>query len=57
MSSERIFNLAASSCGYDVKTVVGAAAAREDRRVWDLAERYQAELNDAGNDATDGDAA
>lgn len=46
MASSRIFDLAARACGHNPDTGVGAENARHDPRVWDLAERYQAELND-----------
>ena len=50
----RIFALAATSLGYDIATGVGAQLAREDHRVWDLAEKYQVELDDAAHEALDG---
>lgn len=45
MASQSIFDLAARACGHDPDTGVGAENARHDRRVWDLAEQHQAEVN------------
>lgn len=45
MASNRIFDLAARALGHDPTNVTGAENARHDHRVWDLAEQYQAEVN------------
>lgn len=50
MASQRIFDLAARACGHDPTSVTGAEDARHDFRVWDLAEQYQREVNDAAHE-------
>lgn len=46
MASQRIFNLAATACGHNPRTTTGASDARHDRRVWDLVEQFEAEVDD-----------